>query len=105
LFSSTTHFEEQNAASNQQAFDALKHQLALIGDSNAEYGATRVVDYGDLNNTVKLPTAPQPVEIVDSKPKRWTVAQIRSMDATIYAKNMQNPEFAKAVEALFEEAA
>jgi len=86
----------------QQAFDELKHQLALTGENNAKYGATRVIDMADLSNTVRLPTTPQPVEIVDTKPKRWTVAQIRAMDAQTYAKNMQNPEFAKAVESLFE---
>ena len=86
----------------QEAFNALEHGLAFSSDNSVKYGATRFVDYGDLNKTVKLPTAPQPVEIVDIKPKRWTVAQIRAMDAETYAKNIQNPEFAKAVEALFE---
>jgi len=41
-----------------QAFDELNHQLVLSSDNNAEYGATRVVDYKDLQ-PVKLPAAPQ----------------------------------------------
>ena len=60
-----------------------------------------MVDMADLS-PVQVPAAPQAVEIVDTKPKRWTVAQIRAMDAQTYAKNRQDPEFAKAVESLFE---
>jgi len=50
----------------------------------------------------KLPVAPQPVEIVEAKPKRWTAAQIRAMDSETYRENLKNPEFANAVETLFE---
>ena len=53
-------------SSLQQAFDELKHQLALSADNNAEYGASRVVDYSDLGPTNPMLTRPpkQHVELV-----------------------------------------
>jgi len=46
------------------ALNALKPSL-VQSDRGLEYGSTHVVDMADLSNAAKLPTAPQPVEIVE----------------------------------------
>src|SRR5215469_1352499 len=78
---------------------ALKPSL-VQSDRGLEYGSTRVVDMADLSDTAKLPTAPQPVEIVE-RTERPTIQKLRSMSASEYAPRM-NPNFRREVEALLE---
>ena len=53
----------------QQAFDALKHQLALSSDDDVGYGATRVIDMSDLGPSNPMHARPpkQHIELVEQK--------------------------------------
>lgn len=88
----------------QQAVDDLNRRgaLELTAEHCQEYGASRFLDFGDLRDMqrTELPAMHQSVEIVTSKTKKYTAAQIHAMDAATYAENMKNPEFVQAVEEL-----
>jgi hypothetical protein len=64
-------------------------------------GARLIVHRNASNPLTTAPPPPQPVEITDNRPKRWTVAQIRAMSAADFQKNLSNPEFIAAVDALY----
>src|SRR5262249_44790152 len=87
----------------QQAYDELKHQLALSPDTNAEYGASRVVDYSDLGPTNPMHTRPpkQHVELVEQKSvKKITMADVRKMSAEQYEAALKDTDLAPQIETL-----
>src|SRR5215469_2562112 len=87
----------------QQAFGELKHQLALSPDHNAEYGASRVVDYSDLGPKNPMHNAPvkQHVELVEQKSvKKITMAEVRRMSAEQYEAALKDTDLAPQIETL-----
>jgi hypothetical protein len=89
----------------QQAFDNLKHQLALSADNNAEYGATRVIDMADLGTTNPTHARPlkQHVELVEQKSvKKITLADIRKMSGEEYARALRDTDLARQIEELLQ---
>lgn len=87
----------------QQAFEELKHQLALSPDSNAEYGASRVIDYSDIGPTNPMHTRPpkQHVELVEQKSvRKVTMADLRKMSSEQYQGALNDTDLAPQIEAL-----
>jgi hypothetical protein len=87
----------------QQAFDELKHQLALSSDNNAEYNGTRVIDYSDLGPTNPMHTRPSKhhVELVEQKSvKKITMADVRKMSAEQYEAALKDSDLGPQLEAL-----
>ena len=87
----------------QQAFGELKHQLALSPDHNAEYGASRVVDYSDLGPKNPMHSRPpqQHVELVEQKSvKKITMADVRKMTAEQYEAALKDSDLGPQLEAL-----
>ena len=63
--------------------------------------ARLIVHRKAANPLTSAPPSTQPVEITENKLKKWTLSLIRNMSATEFERNMQNAEFVKAVDALF----
>lgn len=87
----------------QQAFDELKHQLALTPDNNAEYGASRVIDMADLlpDNPMHSRPPKQHVELVEQKSvRKITLADVRKMSAEQFASALRDTDLGPQVEAL-----
>jgi len=94
-----------NTNTLQQAFDSLKDHLELSPESNAEYGATRVVDYSDLGEKNPFHNRPerQHVELVDQRSvKKITWADIRKMSPEQYAAALADTDLAPQIEALLQ---
>jgi hypothetical protein len=87
----------------QQAFDELRHQLALSPEHNSEYNGTRVIDYSDLGPTNPIHTLPpkQLVGLVEQKSvKKITMADVRKMSAEQYEAALKDTDLGPQLEAL-----
>jgi hypothetical protein len=87
----------------QVAFDALRDQLELSPEHNAEFGSTRVIDYSDLNNhnPVHYPPRRTHVELVEQKiVKKLTMVDVRRLSAEQFAAALKNTDLGPQIEAL-----
>lgn len=91
----------------QQAFDSLRAtgDLALTADHNAEYGATRFVDYGDFDETNPMHERPpaQHVQVVEQQSvKKIGWADVRKMSSEQYEAALNDTDLGPQINALLE---
>lgn len=96
-----------NRTSLQQAFDGLRAtgDLALTADHNAEYGATRFVDYSDFGETNPMRERPpvQHVDLVEQKSvKKITMADVRKMSSEQFEAALKDTDLGPQINALLE---